>query len=127
MLIDLARSGANDNGRAMLVVVLTQLGMQPASQPHLPALGELLVALLDDRSLAVSVEAVNGILDIFAETDHNDIVHATGMMPLLEAKIKPMRALLRSAQAAAIEETLLARLDETVLNLKNFLVYKSNQ
>eukprot|EP00030_Apusomonadida_sp_AF-17_P003155 a345486_21.p1 GENE.a345486_21~~a345486_21.p1 ORF type:complete len:636 (+),score=269.46 a345486_21:62-1909(+) len=126
-LFTAATAGITEGARAQALMLLTLLAQGGLLDPQLGALGELFVSLLRDQSLAVVAEAVNGCLDLFAETDHNAVVAATGMVPALEAKLKALQRLLNSPQLQDLDEALICRLDETAENLANWLEYKSSQ
>jgi hypothetical protein len=54
-------------------------------------IAEVLCVLIADPSLLVAAEALNSIYDAYAETDHNDAVRSTGMMPALEAALPALK------------------------------------
>jgi hypothetical protein len=87
----------------------------------------LLSRCQEDKSPLVVAEALNSIFDIFAETQHNDLVNSSGMMNKLVKTLGFLRKKLKETDKNPLREDERERFEESEENLNRFLKYKYEQ
>eukprot|EP01121_Diplochlamys_sp_Union-15-3_P015594 TRINITY_DN5193_c0_g1_i1.p1 TRINITY_DN5193_c0_g1~~TRINITY_DN5193_c0_g1_i1.p1 ORF type:complete len:294 (-),score=43.89 TRINITY_DN5193_c0_g1_i1:27-809(-) len=120
-ILILAKDPRSVQVRTNAIGMLGVLGQQAAFLTLLPDIGNLLLGFLSDTSVLVVVEAVNAILDIFADDALDDLVTKLNMLPQLEQVLPKLSKLVKDTSE---DNIMLDRLDEARLNTKRFLEYK---
>ena len=87
-------------------------------------LGQFCMDSLKEENLAVSVEGVNCIIDVFSEDDHDCLMKQLNMLRHLTAYAQALPAKL-NALSGDVDEELGPRLEVVTSNLQPFIEYKA--
>ena len=106
-------------------------GQNLSFQKNLPQIGEFLLKCLSNESVTVVLESLNSIFDIYAEESQVfkslNMLNALGQTFQRLNKIKENKEKEMNDQSDVDEEEeemILEEIDESLLNLKNFIDYK---
>eukprot|EP01114_Cavostelium_apophysatum_P020447 TRINITY_DN6851_c0_g1_i1.p1 TRINITY_DN6851_c0_g1~~TRINITY_DN6851_c0_g1_i1.p1 ORF type:complete len:595 (+),score=133.23 TRINITY_DN6851_c0_g1_i1:114-1898(+) len=103
--------------------LLGTFGQTPQIAPIVTQVGSLLLFQLSDQSGMVVAEALNSIMDIFAEEPYNAAVAELSMMDVLTKCHSTLKEKIRTAG----DQYLRDRLEETENNVGRFIEYKRSQ
>jgi len=123
-IFQLAKNSPFSEVRTNTIGILGILGQQPKLTGSLMDFATLLLHSLNDTSIFVINEALNSIFDIFAETEHNQLIQKLEMLPKL---LKCLQSLRSKKGNSLMEEDTMLSLEEAEENLTRFMEYKYQQ
>jgi len=127
MIFTLAKLDQSEIVRSNTIGVISSLSHSSILPQIVVEIAKLFISSLNDNSYWVIAETINGIIDIFAETEYNEIVSQFNMINVLISFIPKLQEMIKQGTNNKIEEMLINRLEEAELNLPRFIEYKQSQ
>jgi len=127
MIFKLAKIDQSEIIRSNAIGIIGSLSHSQVLPQVIGDIGKLFIESLNDNSGWVIAETLNGIMDIFAETNFNSIVSQLNMMDYLISFVPKIQEIVQQGTNSKIDNILLSRLEEAEINLPRFIEYKQSQ
>jgi len=125
-LAQVAETFSSESLRVNAIGMLGIIAQSPQMLPAMSNFARLFLKCSEDKSNVVVAEALNSIFDVFAETQHNQVVKETDMCNRLIKVLHNVKNTLKTGRRK-LQRDVRARLEECEINLSNFLKYKYEQ